>query len=212
MPLQPLYKAAVILTLGSTSACGYWRGESSDRPTRQPPAEETGFALRGMNDTDWESTCIAGGETKDSARIAWNFADRTMSKLTSYYHGASCAESELYAQRGVAYEQVRISDHGARFADSFRIKSRLVAVTFAPMRPDFATSMNAETAYGSNDWSAGTFKPVTGLVWESGSAAEPKKGKAFSLIYKIEQDTMYFAYTKPDGTFYYELAEPFHRK
>jgi hypothetical protein len=199
------------LTL-ATAGCGNWQGKSSDPPARRAPVEETGFALRGMDGSVWESACIAGSEKKESARIVWTMADLTMEKLTSYFHGTDCAAAGMYAQRGIGYEQVRVSDHSDRIAGSLRVRSRVTAVTFAPTEEAFAATMNAESAYGFTDWTTSVFKDVSGLTWESGSQAEPKKGKSLSLVYKIEGDTMWFAWNNPDGSWYFDTNEPFFRQ
>lgn len=186
------------------TGCGQDKKKKDDRPQAHPaPVSEGGFGLQGLEATTWLSVCIPSETGKSSVQISYLLQDSSMVKTSKYYDYSDCKPEEQYAERVVQYKEINISA-STEISGSKLVSSVFESMQFTSHKEDFTVSINKEAVYGHTDWLTHEAKEVAGKAYDSETRAEWASGKVLELIYKIENEKMFFAYFDDKDKPYYK--------
>ena len=206
-----MLKVVGLVSLFALTACGSGSSKKEARPPqRNGNGASTGFDLQGIGASTWLSGCLVSSDEKTSALIGYQMEDVRMARTTKVFDGSTCASEELYAIKVATYDETRISDTDEVQGGKL-IKSFFGSMTFSPEKDSFTATLNETAVYGFNDWVTKTPKVVSGLKYDAETKAEWSAGKGVELIYKVENDKLFFAYFDDNNAPYFD-EKVFHTK
>jgi hypothetical protein len=206
-----MFKVLGLVSLFALTACGSGSSKKEARPPQHSGnGASTGFDLQGIGASTGISSCLISSDEKTSAIIGYQMEDVRMARTTKVFDGSVCAPDELYAIKVATYDETRISDTN-EVPGGKLIKSFFGSMTFSPEKDSFTTTLNETAVYGFKDWVTKTPKVVSGLKYDNETKAEWSAGKGVELIYKVENDKLFFAYFDDNNAPYFD-EKVFHTK
>lgn len=155
----------ISISLGTVLACAACSNDSHTahpRPdNRTHHGTSTGFALQGLDQTTWTSTCMVNEEKTKSAQTVYIMSDLALEKDARFFDGGSCEPDALYAVRHISYDHVKIYDSD-ELPGSKLLRVIVKAMSLEATTDTYAQTLNDEKAYDYTDWQNGTKKDIIG--------------------------------------------------